>query len=69
MAWQRIARRAGGMMGAIGLLGAIVGLTLYAFYPQRAVQLAIGAMIVGLVGAMILLLTADRLPPGGGPGL
>lgn len=70
MAWQRLVRRAGGLLAGIGVLAVAVALVLYPLgVEERAVSLGVGGLIVGLVGSMGLLVAADRLPPGGGPGL
>lgn len=70
VAWDRIVRRAGGLLAGIGLLAVFSALVLYALgFAERAVPLGVGGLIVGIVGSMGLLIAADRLPPGGGPGL
>ncbi len=68
MAWQRIVRRAGGLLAGLGLAAVTAAVVLYALgVRERAVGLGVGGLIVGLVGSMGLLVAADRLPPGGGP--
>lgn len=57
-------RRAGGMMAGIGILAVLAGVVLYVIgSPQRAVEIGVGGLIVGLAGSMLLLVAADRLPP------
>lgn len=71
MDWSRQVRRVGGLLAGFGLLGALVGALLYNLLasPVWGVRIGVGGLIVGLVGSLLLLLGADRLPPGSRPGL
>lgn len=61
---ERWLRRLGASLSAVGVLAALVGAAwLVLSTSERAAQLAIGGLITGLVGAMVLLLVPDRLPP------
>jgi len=57
-------RRLGASLCIVGVLAALVGVAWLAFgSSERAAQVAIGGLITGLVGAMVLLFVPDRLPP------
>lgn len=65
------------MLAGLGLMAFLVGVSLYAFaswsgdaaLAGRSVPFAIAGLFVGVLGSMGLLVSADRLPPGRGPGL
>lgn len=77
MPWRRTVRRASGMLVGLGLLAVVSGLALYAVaswrgfdvLAERSVPFTIAGLFVGVLGSMGLLISMDRLPPGGGPGL
>jgi uncharacterized membrane protein YeaQ/YmgE (transglycosylase-associated protein family) len=59
-----LGRRIGGVLAALGGLGAIAAaLALWITKARLAAQAAVVAFIVGLVGAGILLFTSDTVPP------
>lgn len=65
---ERWLRRLGASLSAVGLLAALAGAGwLLVSANSRAGQMAIGGLVTGLVGAMLLLLAPDRLPPGERP--
>lgn len=67
--WARRARWLGAGLATAALIAVAVGLLAYTFSPEIAVRVGVAGLIVGIVGAALLLLGADRLPPGQGPGL
>lgn len=77
MDWEDRARRVSGGLTGLGLMAVLVGVALFAFaslreleaLASRSLSLVLAGFILGLVGSVGLLLFADRLPPGGGPGL
>lgn len=64
-------RRIGGALAGLGALaGILAGLALGAMallgepaWRQRVVGMGVGGLVVGIVGAMLLLFTADTVPP------
>lgn len=61
---ERWLRRLGASLSALGVLAALVGVAWLAISEaQRAVQLTIGGLVTGLIGAAVLLFVPDRVPP------
>jgi uncharacterized membrane protein YeaQ/YmgE (transglycosylase-associated protein family) len=57
-------RRLGASLSAVGVLAAAVGgVWLLVSANETAVHLAIGGLVTGLIGALVLLVVPDRLPP------
>ncbi len=77
MAWEDRVRRGSGVLVGLGLMAVFVGALLFVFARSRGVEallsrsvsLVLAGFVVGIVGSLGLLLFADRLPPGGGPGV
>lgn len=59
------------------MMAVVVGVGVFLFarareldaLASRSTSFVLAGLVVGLVGSLGLLLFADRLPPGGGPGL
>lgn len=68
MAWTDRARWIGLALALVGVGILPVGVLVYWLYaPRIGVWLLVGGLLLGLVGATLLLIGADTLPPGERP--
>lgn len=68
MTWTDRARWIGLALALGGIAVLPVGVLVYWLYdPRIAVWLLVGGLLTGLVGATLLLIGADTLPPGERP--
>lgn len=64
----RSLRLIGGGLALVGLVVFATGLAwLIVVGHRQAVRIAVGGLVVGLVGSLLLLFVPDRVPPGDRP--